>query len=469
MLLLFLAQWLEGQYAVQRKRLDEDLRGLFTRTEQQLTDSLLNKTIALILSEGNDKKTHKLEVRYATTVKVDTSAGKPLDVRSLPDTEENKIVKMLGGADTLQHKTERITISTHTGQDHIPEDIQKVLRMAIVQTANAKDLYRNGFSVTADSATLHQAFRDALRLKQYRFYTQWDTAAADTAQPFHYRYRDPALAGIIIDGYRAYLLRSILPQIIFSAVLLLLIGLAFGLSYRMIKQQRLFNRQKDSFISNISHELKTPVATTKVAIEALTAFDGIRDPERTRKYLHLASWEMERLSTLIDRIMNLVQVEHGGLKLDKRPISLTGMARELVQTLQPVLEQKGIAVSLQSDPENITLTADALHLQGVLYNLIDNAVKYGGDRIMVTLAGLPEKVTLSVQDNGPGIPDGYRQKVFDNFFRVPSDDRHDVKGYGLGLSYARDIVQAHGGIISLGEAADSGAVFTITLPVNPGL
>lgn len=466
MLLLFLAQWLRSQYQVQEKRLHQDIKSLFISTEDKLTDSLLNQTIAMVLNNP-EQGSHKVKIQISTSSS-DTALLNDTFLKIFPEQRFRDIAKKeLRSGDTVPTAVKQMVIRPHTDKEQLPEDIQKILRLALVQTANSKDLYAHGFSASADSATLFKTFQKELQKKQSGFIAHWDTTQLrDTGKLFHFRYGRILAPAVSVTGYHTYLLRSILPQIGFSLVLLLLIGLAFWLAYRIMKHQALFNRQKDSFISNISHELKTPVATTKVAIEALTTYNGIENPERTKKYLNLASWEMDRLSNMIDRVMNIIQTENGNLVLDKKKVNLTELVNELILTQQPILTEKGITVIWDTN-NDIVIHADKMHLQGVLYNLLDNAMKYGGNLIHIGIKMQRDDVVITVADNGPGIPAEYRKKIFENFFRIPSDNRHDVKGHGLGLSYARDIITAHNGTLELGNVTGDGAIFIITLPINP--
>jgi signal transduction histidine kinase len=467
MLLLFLAQWLHSQYQVQEKRLHQDIKSLFISTEDKLTDSLLNRTIAIVLDNPHQGP-RNVQVQVSTSSS-DTTLLNDSFLKILPEQRlhHDMAMKKLRTGDTMHTTVKQMIIRSKSDKEQLPEDVKKILRLALVQTANSKDLYAHGFFASADSTTLFKTFQKELQKKQNRFIAHWDTTQLrDTGKLFHFKYGSILAPAVSVTGYHTYLLRSILPQIGFSLVLLLLIGLAFWLAYRIMKHQALFNRQKDSFISNISHELKTPVATTKVAIEALTTYNGIENPERTKKYLNLASWEMDRLSNMIDRIMNIIQTENGNLVLDKKKVNLTELVNELVLTQQPILTEKGIAVTWDTT-NAVTILADKMHLQGVLYNLLDNAIKYGGNLIHIGIKMQEDHVSITVADNGPGIPVEYRKKIFENFFRIPSDDRHDVKGHGLGLSYARDIITAHDGTLELESVMGDGAVFVITLPINP--
>lgn len=469
LLLLFTSEWLQSQYQQQQQRLHQDIRILFSHTEERLTDSLLNQTIAIVLNNKEPRVAHKMEIQVGTAFDIDTAfANVPLPVAGAP--HEFHLTRRKPLSDTHNITIKRIAVKDPSDLRSIqlPEEVKKVFRMALVQTANAKDLYARGFSATIDSGKLRAAFQKDLNAKQAGFIAYWDTTVHREPTLFAYRPIDMDQSTLAVKGYVPYLLKSILPQVAFSIILLLLTGLVFIMAFRTIRRQTQFSKLKDSFISNVSHELKTPVATTKVALEALTTYNAIEDPDRARKYLNVAHWEMNRLSTMIDRIMNIIQTEAGNIQLQKVPLRLAELVEEIVHTLEPILTEKGVTVVYDSMDRQAMVLGDKSHLQGTLYNLLDNAVKYGGDRISISLDINDQQARLTISDNGPGIETEYHKKVFDNFFRVPSGNRHDVKGHGLGLSYARDIVKAHEGNIMLESRPGEGAAFIITLPIISG-
>jgi hypothetical protein len=235
MLLLFLVQWLHSQYQIQEKRLHQDIKSLFISTEGELTDSLLNQTIAVILNnpEGHPK------VQLRITSSSDTALLNDTFGKILPERNQAMTLKESQPGDTAHTIVKQMIIRSHTDtntdKEPLPEDVQKILRLAIVQTANAKDLYAHGFSLSADSTTLFKTFQKELRRKQSGFIAHWDTATQlqDTGKLFRFRYRNMPMQQVSVTGYHTYLLRSILPQIGFfsDTAIAYWSGLLAGLSH----------------------------------------------------------------------------------------------------------------------------------------------------------------------------------------------------------------------------------------------
>ena len=262
-----------------------------------------------------------------------------------------------------------------------------------------------------------------------------------------------------------YLLKQITQPILFSILLLGITILSFVLLYRnLLKQQRLA-ALKNEFISNITHELKTPIATVGVAIEALKNFNAIQDPERTKEYLDISSNELQRLSLLVDKVLKLSMFEKKEVELKYETFDLKGVVNEVVNSLKLQFEKNHARVAVTHEGD-LTLQGDRLHLLSVVFNLLDNAVKYSKEEpsIKIDMQGHDENVVLNVTDNGIGIPQEYKDKVFDKFFRIPPGDTHNAKGYGLGLSYVAQVIQKHNGTIAIESQPGIGTKFIITIP-----
>jgi len=263
-----------------------------------------------------------------------------------------------------------------------------------------------------------------------------------------------------------YMLGKLKLPILFSLLLLGVTIAAFVLLYRnMIKQHRL-SALKNEFISNITHELKTPIATVGVAIEALKNFNALDDPQRTREYLDISQNELQRLNLLVDKVLKLSVFEKKAVELKKEFFDLKQLTEEIMNSMKLQFEKYRANVSLQAEGGRYTLEADKLHITSVIYNLLDNALKYSQDNpvIEVNILSHTEHISLSVKDNGIGIPPEYKGKVFEKFFRVPMGDKHNIKGYGLGLSYVSEIASRHQGYISVESELGKGSTFTLNIP-----
>jgi len=263
----------------------------------------------------------------------------------------------------------------------------------------------------------------------------------------------------------SYLMRQITQPILFSILLLGITILSFLLLYRSLLKQRKLALLKNEFISNITHELKTPIATVGVAIEALKNFSAMDNPERTKEYLAISTNELQRLSLLVDKVLKLSMFEKKEMELNVEPVNLKEVADEVLASLKLQLEKRNANVRLDVSGD-VTVHADRLHLLSVIFNLVDNALKYcrNNPELLITIAAKENIVEMSVKDNGIGIAPEYREKVFEKFFRVPHGDIHDAKGYGLGLSYVAQVIRQHNGIISVTSQPGDGSKFIITLP-----
>lgn len=262
------------------------------------------------------------------------------------------------------------------------------------------------------------------------------------------------------------LLKEIVPQMLFSAFLTVLTTLAFVVLYRnMLLQQRLMD-QKNEFISNVSHELKTPVATVSVALEALKNFNALEDPKLTKEYLDIAQSELNRLSTMTDKILKTAIYDSKGIEFESENVNLQNLIKQVASSMRMVWEKQKVEVSFRFVGSDFKLLGSSIHLGNVIYNLLDNAVKYSPPpaHILVSLQEEAHQYILKVQDQGIGISKEYQRKVFEKFFRVPHGDTHNIKGYGLGLSYVANVIKAHHGKITIESEKSQGSTFIIILP-----
>lgn len=271
------------------------------------------------------------------------------------------------------------------------------------------------------------------------------------------------LIGINIDGYNMYLVKKIIYHIILALVILLIIITTFFLLYKNLVKQALFGIEKDNMISNLSHELKTPVSTTKVILEALSNYNGLEDLEKTKKYISIAHYEMDKLERLIERAMLIMTSENGKLELKLKKTSLKDKFENIIENFTIKLKDKQAKIYFQQYCPDYHVYIDDLHFENSIINIIDNALKYGGTSIEIYInETIDNNIVILIKDNGIGIPEEYRYKIFDKFFRVPNGDKHEVKGHGLGLNYTKKIIEAHNGSIYLDNS--KATCFVIILP-----
>jgi len=264
----------------------------------------------------------------------------------------------------------------------------------------------------------------------------------------------------------SYLIKQVSLPVLFSVLLLGITILSFVLLYRNLLKQRRLTEIKNEFISNITHELKTPIATVSVAIEAMKNFNALQNPERTQEYLDISTNELQRLSLLVDKVLSLSKFQKNEIEIKKEKFDLLQLIKEVLESLKPQFEKQHAAVTVETGGNNFMIEADERHISSVIYNLLDNALKYSKEdpKIDIQLIDRSQYIELRVSDNGIGIAEEYKKKIFNQFFRVPHGDKHNTKGYGLGLSYVNYIVKRHQGFIEVESELGKGSVFSVKLP-----
>jgi len=262
-----------------------------------------------------------------------------------------------------------------------------------------------------------------------------------------------------------YLLYSLSWQLLIS---LLLIGLLLGTFFYLMKT--IFNQNKmaelrKNFVDNMTHELKTPVSTVMAAIEAIQLYGVRDDKEKMDRYLDISKKELEHLSGMIEKVLQMDIDASRGIVLQWSDFDIVAMVASVIEVAQ-LNKTKTVEVELFADPGTILIKGDESHLKNVINNLLENAIKYAGPhvKIEVEIKGAKEHVQIHITDNGKGIAPEYHQRIFDMFFRVPSGNLHDVKGFGLGLAYVKQVVKRHEGKISVASELEKGSTFMIRLP-----
>jgi two-component system phosphate regulon sensor histidine kinase PhoR len=254
----------------------------------------------------------------------------------------------------------------------------------------------------------------------------------------------------------------------FSSMVLLLVILFFAYTlFVILKQKRLSEIQKD-FINNMTHEFKTPISTIAVSAEVLKDPSIVHQPERLLNYTTIIEKENIRLKHQVERVLQMAKLEKEDIGLKKENVDVHQIINDSIQNISLSLQEKMGSVNCDLKAENHKIDADRLHLTNVLYNLIDNAIKYckTSPQIVISTSNLNKHLCIDVKDNGLGIAPENHKRIFQKFYRVPTGNVHDVKGFGLGLHYVKSVVSAHKGTIKVDSDLEKGSVFRITLPLE---
>ena len=245
--------------------------------------------------------------------------------------------------------------------------------------------------------------------------------------------------------------------------LLLVLIFCFGYTIFSILKQKKVSEMKMDFINNMTHEFKTPVSTIMIASEALKDRDVVEDKSRVARLANIIFEENERLGSHIERVLNIARIEKNDFKLDITQVDVNEMVSAVLDSMELKLQKHQVVATLNLDAKNAMIEADELHFSNVLYNLIDNAIKYSPEVPEITISTFNKnnEVVIRVADKGIGMNRDQQTKIFEQFYRIPTGNLHDVKGFGLGLSYVNTIVKRLNGTISVRSEKEKGSEFEL--------
>ncbi|MCB9285143.1 MAG: HAMP domain-containing histidine kinase [Lewinellaceae bacterium] len=455
----FLVVWLQMVYEDERDRLKEQTNFLFLSSVREMEDGLFQQLlvdpVAMSLSgdscrvDGERILVHRqfdsTKVLFFQQKENWVDSSVQVSIRTRLDTvEADKPIRGSMAFVIALAGDERMVDSIPYRLDSV--EVWPLLDSAVVKAFGKSDLPKNVRLVRADQ-------EDSL---QHR--ALWSTSYEDVLKGVAY--------AVEMRQFEPYLLRRMTPEFLFAFLLFASVLLSFYVVYKnLLKQQRL-TELKNDFIRNVTHELKTPITTVGVAIEALSDFNALQNPERTREYLDISKNELNRLSILVDKVLKMSHFEDAKPELRLSSFDWKEQIEEVLHSMKLHIEKIGAQVDFQAEGESFPLEADPTHLTSVVYNLIDNALKYSAGQpvIHIQLRKKDLEYILTIRDEGIGIPPEYLNRIFTPFFRVPTGDRHNVKGHGLGLSYVASVVRQHGGTITVDSKPGTGTQFTITIP-----
>jgi two-component system phosphate regulon sensor histidine kinase PhoR len=273
--------------------------------------------------------------------------------------------------------------------------------------------------------------------------------------------------GVYFPHRRNYVASQLSIWILSSLVLLCVLLFLGYVIFVILKQKRLSEIQKD-FVNNMTHEFKTPLATIQLSAEVLKNPDIINKPQRLLNYATIIDNEASQLALQVERVLQMAHAEKGEIQLRKEPFVWQSLIGEVARSFDHLLQKKNATLNLHFPDHDVLYTGDKLHLKNAISNLIDNALKYtdGNPVIDIHLKDSSKNIKVEVSDDGIGIDSGHQKMLFKRFYRVPTGNLHDVKGFGLGLNYVRIITRTHGGEVTCQSKPQKGSTFTLVFPKN---
>ena len=274
---------------------------------------------------------------------------------------------------------------------------------------------------------------------------------------------------LIMEPAGMLVLRQMSGILTTSFVILIVLAFSFWFLIRTILKQKTLEEMKSDFTNNITHELKTPIAVAYAANDALLNFNQAEEKAQRDKYLRICQEQLQRLSGLVEQILSMSMERRRTFRLHPEEFAIRDILETLIEQ-HKLKAESSVHISVDIEPEDLSVLADRTHFSNIISNLIDNAIKYSHGEAEVTIhcrkvtvEGQNEQTEISVSDHGIGIAPEKQKHIFDKFYRVPTGNLHDVKGYGLGLFYVKTMIEKHGGSVSVKSELGKGSTFTIRI------
>jgi len=279
--------------------------------------------------------------------------------------------------------------------------------------------------------------------------------------------KDGHYFGIFFPSKESYIL-SKMGIWVFSSSIILLIIIFFAYTINVILKQKRLSEIKNDFINNITHEFKTPISTISLSADVLLQSNIINEPLRLSNYANIIKEENNRLRNQVDKVLQLATLDKDKLKLEDENINIHELITGSVKSFGLIIKEKKGEIECGLNAKNFLFYGDKIHITNTLHNLIDNAIKYSAENPKITIETHDHNgfIEISVKDNGIGVPKDSQKHIFDKFYRTPTGNVHDIKGFGLGLNYVKTIVEAYSGSVKLISKENEGSTFVIKLPLN---
>ncbi len=264
-----------------------------------------------------------------------------------------------------------------------------------------------------------------------------------------------------------YILATISNILIFAAVFILIIILAFASALYQLLRQKQISEIKTDFINNMTHEFKTPIATINLALDAIKNPKIINDQEKVLRYTDMIRQENKRMHGQVENVLRISKLEKNQLDLTSKVIDIHEVIEEAVTHVDLIVKDKGGFINVNLNAKQLEVMASKFHLTNVVVNMLDNAIKYTNEspKIDISTNNAGRNIIIKVKDQGIGMSKSVQKNVFDKFYREQKGNIHDVKGHGLGLSYVKKIVEHHHGSVYVESEKGKGSTFTVKLPL----
>ena len=399
------------------------------------------------IDDKNDRKSH------LDSIKVEGIGG----IRVIKGLQYDSLPKGLTNDSLNLHDIELLTSKVFISLRNDSLDVRKVNKLL------HEDFKRKGLEFDSHLAYYHSKPNEEWenKMKKFSFYKVFPKDYNVYIESESTFLPEGSLLKLGFNNETNTILKRMVGGIIISTLLVLAVISCLFYLLKIIKHQKQLAEVKNDLISNITHEFKTPIATIGVALESINSFNVIEDKEKTKKYINMSSEQLGKLNIMVEKLLETATLDSDNLELNKESTDIVDLLNALVNRYKIQHSDKEFNTSFKV--QNLMVNLDLFHFENALNNILDNAVKYGGDIISIDLIPNEKSLDILISDNGNTLTKAAKERIFEKFYRVPKGNTHDVKGFGIGLYYAKTIIDKHNGSIIL-DLNKNLTTFKISLP-----
>ncbi|WP_109851561.1 sensor histidine kinase KdpD [Aquimarina sp. AU58] len=422
------------------KQLDKILKQIdstkkhFSRSD--LSDSIRTSEISFYRNKNIDSTKQFIKVLQISD-----------SIKTMLNISEHDSITVSTNTNPFETLTSKIVISISQDEVNLNK-IDSLLKVELVRKKVSADYT---LKYTNQLEQLHNNRCDTLTVDKNQLYTQSKSSYLPPNSSLKLFFTNTTIA-ILKKNLLGILLSFILMTAVIGCLLYLL---------QIINHQKHLAALKNDLISNITHEFKTPIATISAALEGIQNFNQENDQKKTKKYIEMSSGQLNKLNTMVEKILETATLDSDELQLNLEETNLIKLIHTIAEKHKVNSPEKNITFT--NSHENIWRKIDVFHFENAINNIVDNAIKYGGNTVGISIINTDPHIIIEIKDNGTGLTKAHKEKIFEKFYRVPKGNTHDVKGFGIGLFYTKTIIEKHKGTIQL--SLDQGLTnFKITLP-----
>jgi two-component system, OmpR family, phosphate regulon sensor histidine kinase PhoR len=449
-----------------RRATNGSLQMLSRDTSQLLFDSQGNQNLSNPDTPGIEMAKQPGNESRITTGQNKIETPSAYTEKTIPDSGPRSIPENISEGAAIRKQIMLNYLMNQTQDDKSSKEIEKKITVGLIDTLLKQEFSNKGIRIDYEFGVFSPDRNKIVLEKTGKYHSEllfkgfpYPLFSGSTIAT-----RDFLL--IYFPQQSRYNLQSLWIMMLVSIMLVLVIIAAFSYSVFTIIRQRKLSELKNDFINNMTHEFKTPISTISLACQALSDKDVPRSNEMYADYIHIIGDENYRLGEMAEKILQTAILEKGNLHLRPEAIDVHTLISDAIHKIAIQIEIRDGVINQALKAEHPLIKADKVHLSNVIFNLLDNANKYSPRKpqIVVSTTDAENGIYISISDKGMGISKANLKKIFEKLYRVPTGDVHNVKGFGLGLSYVKFIVEKHGGSINVESEPGKGSTFTLFLP-----